>query len=310
MFGKISNKKTAITPLDTPLWLDSPDAAQRASAARVSDEAKQAAIDLATKGLTILRGVQDPEVCGQVINDFAIYCHKNPSLHAASLDEAGRERRLVNFHHFSDAAMKLGTNPRVMNILDFLLGARACVYTSLTFKYGTQQPVHRDTPHFATWPDGYFCGVWTALEDVDPEAGPLFYYEGGHRFPVDVAGIWQRIRAEHPDMDEGTALDMALDLYNGIVIDTAPQQGIHRITDMKRGDVAIWHPQLPHGGSLATDPSKSRWSMVFHCAPEMKQVHQHDAFFLNSGAEEPPARYGFTKAYGRKVALAGDVAFQ
>ena len=295
---------------DEPLWLDAPDAAQRASVAKVSDEAKQVATDLITKGIGILRGVQDPTICQQVIADYQTFCGQSPDLHASSLDEAGREKRLVNFHNYSDAAMQIGTNPRLMSILDFLFGAEACVYTSLTFKYSTQQPVHRDIPHFATWPRNYFVGVWTALEDIDPESGPLFYYEGGHRFEVDEAEIWQRVQRDRPDLSHKDALELALDLYNGQVIDTAPHNGEHRIVEMKRGDVVIWHPQLPHGGSPAIDPSKSRWSTVFHCAPVRKQVHQHDAFFEHAGREEPPSRYAYKNAYNRKVAVAGDVAFQ
>lgn len=296
--------------LDRPLWLDAPDAAQRTSVARVPEHVRQAAIDIITKGFTVLRGVQDPEACKQTIEDFSRFCSENPDIHANSFDEHGRERRLVNFHHYSDAAMQIGANSQVLETLDFLFGAEACVYTSLTFKYGTQQPVHRDTPHFATWPDGYFFGVWTALEDIDPEAGPLFYYEGGHRFPVDVEGIWRRVCESRPDMPREDALNLALDMYNGYVIDHAPEFGEYRTADMKRGDVAIWHPQLPHGGSPAVDPTKSRWSMVFHCAPVEKQVHQHQSFFLNANGEEPPARYNY-KTYGnRKVAVAGDVAFQ
>ena len=78
---------------------------------------------------------------------------------------------------------------------------------------------------------------------------------------------------------------------------------------MKRGDVAIWHPQTPHGGSPASDQMRSRWSTVFHCAPAQKQVHQHNSFFKNAGIEEPPPRYIFKDESGRQIAIAGDVSF-
>jgi len=296
--------------LGSPLWLDRPDAAQIASTANISDEARQVAMDLITKGFAVLRGLQDPALCQQVIDDYYRYSEENSDYVDACRDDMGRERRMVNFHRYSDASMQLATNPRLMQILDFLFGAETCVYTSLTFKYGTQQPTHRDTPHFATWPDGYFFGVWNALEDIAPEAGPLFYYEGAHRYSVDVAGIWREVQATRPDLPEQQQLELALDVYNGKVIDCSPNEGTYRVVDMKRGDVAIWHPQTPHGGSPASDPKHSRWSTVFHCSPKDKQVHQHGSFFLNAGGEEPPPRYGYTESYGRKIALAGDVAFQ
>jgi phytanoyl-CoA hydroxylase len=297
------------TRLSEPLWIDRPDALQRVSVAPISDEMQQVATDLITRGFAVIRNAQDPALCAQTIEDYARYSAENRSYVDDNLDVLGREKRLVNFHHCSDAAMKLGNNPRIMRILDYLFGAEAGVYTSLTFKYGTQQPVHRDTPHFATWPDGYFFGVWTALEDIAPEAGPLFYYEGAHRYRVDVAGIWRDVQARFPQLERQEAFNQALEIYNGQVIDRSPQEGVYRLTSMKRGDVGIWHPQLPHGGSPASDPNRSRWSIVCHCAPVAKQVHQHQSFFNFAGREEPATRYGFTSYEGRKVASAGGVAF-
>jgi ectoine hydroxylase-related dioxygenase (phytanoyl-CoA dioxygenase family) len=37
--------------------------------------------------------------------------------------------------------------------------------------------------HFHSAPAGFMCGLWIALEDVRPEAGPLIYYPGSHRSP-------------------------------------------------------------------------------------------------------------------------------
>jgi ectoine hydroxylase-related dioxygenase (phytanoyl-CoA dioxygenase family) len=266
-------------------------------------------MDLITKGFTIVRGLQDPGLCAAAIEDYARYSAENAAYVAANLDSIGREKRLVNFHHYSSAAQKLGLNPQIMEILDLAFGAECAVYTSLTFKYGTQQPVHRDTPHFATWPEGYFMGVWTALEDVPPEAGPLFYYEGAHRFELDAAEIWQEAQSLYRDHPEAEQMFQALDRYNGRVIENAERHGVRRQAAMRRGDVAIWHPQSPHGGAPASDPMRTRWSIVFHCAPRAKQVHQHQAFFANAGQSEPPARYGFREADGRGIAIAGDVAF-
>jgi phytanoyl-CoA hydroxylase len=296
--------------LDQPLWIDGPDAAQIVSTARVSEETRQAAMDLITKGFAIIRGAQDPATCRQVIDDYYRYSKENSGYVDASRDALGREKRMVNFHRYSKASLGLATNPRVMDTLDFLFGAKACVYTSLTFKYGTQQPTHRDTPHFATWPDGYFFGVWNALEDIAPESGPLFYWEGAHRYAVDPGAIWRDVQAKRPDLPQTDQLLLALDIYNGQVAERAPDHGTYRLAEMNCGDVAIWHPQTPHGGSPASDPMRSRWSTVFHCAPKDKQVHQHNSYFMSAGRDEPPARYAFSQANGRHIALAGEVAFQ
>jgi ectoine hydroxylase-related dioxygenase (phytanoyl-CoA dioxygenase family) len=191
-----------------------------------------------------------------------------------------------------------------------MFDARSCVYTSLTFRHGTQQPVHRDTPHFATWPESHFAGVWTALEDVHESAGPLFYYKGAHRMQIEHPHEYMR-RANRrlPDASQQERLFMALDLYNGAVIKKSQEFGPPVTLPLAQGDVVIWHPEMPHGGSPAADPMKTRWSIVCHCAPEQVQVHQHETFFQHAGPEAPSDRYVYLEEYERKIALAGAVAF-
>jgi ectoine hydroxylase-related dioxygenase (phytanoyl-CoA dioxygenase family) len=292
-----------------PLWIDTPDVLDRIASARSADLSKQVARDLAQNGLAVIKRANPPELCAQVVEDYERYVSTNRSYVDASRDELGREKRLVNFHLWSDAAARIGTNPRTMEALDFVFGMTACVYTSLTFKYGTQQPVHRDSPHFATWPRNYFVGVWTALEPIHPAAGPLFYHPGAHRFRVNEGDFMREAASRRPD---ATAVDqclLALDLYNGEVIRRAPQISAPKLLELETGDTVIWHPELPHGGSPAADPNGTRWSIVFHCAPDAVQVHQHQAYFSHKSTEPPAPRYGFREFSGRKVALSGEVAY-
>lgn len=132
------------------LWLDWPDAEERLARSDVDAWFKDAARDLITHGVTVVRGAHSPDLCREVIADYERYVAENQSYVDDNRDTLGREKRLVNFHLWSNAAARIGTAANVMALLDFLFGAEAAVYTSLTFKYGTQQPVHRDTPHFAT----------------------------------------------------------------------------------------------------------------------------------------------------------------
>jgi ectoine hydroxylase-related dioxygenase (phytanoyl-CoA dioxygenase family) len=291
------------------LCSEAPDALKRVDAAAVDPSIKQAARDIITDGVTVLRGWQDPALCAAVIEDYGRYADAHREYVAGNLDDRRHEKRLVNFHLWSESSALIATNPRVMAVLDFLFGQEASVYTSLTFKYSTQQPVHRDTPHFATWPRCQFLGVWTALEDIDPASGPVSYYRGAHRFRIDESTFLRQALERLPDAPEPEQLALALDLYNGEVIREALKHGEKRITDLRRGDVVIWHPELPHGGEPADDPELTRWSTVFHCAPADVQVFQHDAFFLHAGPDAPPSRYGYLERHGRKFAQAGDIAY-
>ena len=291
------------------LWIDRPDALEKLESAKIGEFAKSIARSLITTGVAVVRGAHDPEFCEAVIGDYQRYSVENGDYVRANLDSLGREKRLVNFHHWSDAALRIGTNSSILSALDFVFAHEASVYTSLMFKYGTQQPVHRDTPHFATWPRTYFTGVWTALERVSQDNGPLFYHPGAHRFRVSEAECFAKAMARLPDASNGDPMLLALDLYNGEIIRTVPTIADPVTLMMDTGDTAIWHPEMPHGRSLAKRQMATRWSIVFHCAPVSVQVHQHDAFFGHDKNVEPPPRYRYAEAYQRKIAEAGGVEF-
>jgi phytanoyl-CoA hydroxylase len=291
------------------LWIDQPRALEKVESAEIGESEKSIARSLITTGLAVVRAAHTSDLCESVVSDYQRFCAGNSDYVRANLDSLGREKRLVNFHHWSDAALQIGTNRSIMSALDFIFGYEASVYTSLTFKYGTQQPAHRDTPHFATWPRGYFVGVWTALEPTTEHNGPLFYHPGAHRFDVNEADFLARARARLPQASDSEQLALALDLYNGEVMQISPTIAGPMKIMANTGDTVIWHPEMPHGGSPATRQMATRWSMVFHCAPVSVQVHQHKEFFGHDKAIEPPARYGYREAYDRKIAEAGGVAF-
>jgi phytanoyl-CoA hydroxylase len=144
---------------------------------------------------------------------------------------------------------------------------------------------------------------------VHPDAGPLFYHPGGHRFVLDPKQFLRDAEQRLPEGSERDRLLMALDLYNGEVIRRSTALCEPRRLEMKAGDTVIWHPELPHGGSPANDPSRTRWSSVFHCAPVDVQVHQHDRFFLHDGEAAPADRYGYFERNGRQFAVSGEVAY-
>jgi phytanoyl-CoA hydroxylase len=58
---------------------------------------------------------------------------------------------------------------------------------------------------------------------------------------------------------------------------------------MNAGDAVIWHPQLPHGGTVINAPDRTRYSLVFHTTPEGVPVYHQDVFFRpNRQAPETP----------------------
>jgi phytanoyl-CoA hydroxylase len=291
------------------LWISQDDALYRLQEKNFEPEVSSAIQALIKDGVAIIKNANSAELCDEVIKDYMRYVEENADYVKNNLDVLNREKRLVNFHLFSEASGKIATNPIVMKILDCIFDLEAGVYTSLTFKYGTQQPVHRDTPHFATWPQERFAGVWTALEDINKLAGPLFYHPGAHKFSIDPKKYIEEARVRLPNANIEEQLLMALDLYNGEVIRTAPKISESKLIELQKGDTVIWHPELPHGGSAAADPFLTRWSMVTHCSPVNIQVHQHDKFFLHCEDNAPLNRYDYFEMNGRKIANSGNISF-
>jgi ectoine hydroxylase-related dioxygenase (phytanoyl-CoA dioxygenase family) len=203
----------------------------------------------------------------------------------------------------------LGNNAAVLALLDFVFGSESGIYTSLTFKYGTQQPVHRDVPHFATFPKNRFMGVWHALERVTVNNGPLFYYPGGHKFPLSAHDALTETQENYPNLAGEDLFEAALDIYNGMVIDHCEKLLLMEVIELDPGDVVIWHPQLPHGG-MPIKSNDTRFSTVFHCAPIDTQVYQYKTFFeYASAVVKPPNRYDFKTIGDRKYAVAGSTLF-
>ncbi|MBA3966717.1 MAG: phytanoyl-CoA dioxygenase family protein, partial [Nitrospirales bacterium] len=233
------------------LWLDLPDAEQEAvpRGTRYPPHYSRMAREMITEGFTILKGVIEPGLCDAVVNDYQQYLERNKRYADQYIDAKGRHNRLVNFHMSSENAMKIGCHDEIMRALDYLFGYKAGIYTSLTFEYGTEQPIHRDAPFFHTFPVNYFVGAWCALEDINPDAGPLMYVPGGHRFPCDQHAIYKRIRAENPGQPDDWVVLHALEAYYGEVIARSGAIGATKQAVLQKGDVAIWHPQLPHGGA-------------------------------------------------------------
>jgi ectoine hydroxylase-related dioxygenase (phytanoyl-CoA dioxygenase family) len=256
--------------------------------------------ELIEVGFSVLPGLQDLALADRARADYYEYLQSHSEKAKMNRDIAGRQFRLTNFHIYSDAAMGLAKNEEVMRLLDLLFGREAAVHTSLTFQYSTMQALHRDGPYFHTFPESLFFGVWTALQDIDPESGPLCYVPGSHRIEIDQWDIYNKELAKGLDPD--TAQRSALHIYQSRITQRGEAFAPRAYAVLKKGDVAIWHPQLIHGGSPARKPELQRHSMVAHCCPIDTYVFVDKIFFQHQEVTAPPPYYSFTETLGRKHA--------
>lgn len=163
-------------------------------------------------------------------------------------------RRMQDAWYLQEDVQKIASSKRVMNILKILYGREPIPFQTLNFDVGTQQRAHSDTLHFHSVPRHYMCGVWVALEDIDSDNGPLFYYPGSHKLPdfnMNDIGLPSSYDyyPKYEDFIEALALSHGFEkkeLY------------------IKKGQALIWSANLLHGGSPIRDKKRTRHSQVTH----------------------------------------------
>ncbi|WP_347302388.1 phytanoyl-CoA dioxygenase family protein [Croceibacterium sp. TMG7-5b_MA50] len=173
-------------------------------------------------------------------------------------DKTAGERRVQDAWKFDADVKAIAANQVLLGLLSKLYGRRAFPFQTLNFPVGTQQEAHTDAVHFSSLPQRFMCGVWLAMEDIAPEAGPVFYVPGSHRWPqLSNAMIGRR--------GHGSSLSSAQDPFaEGWRALMEVHGGMEEPFLAKKGQALIWTANLLHGGSRQTDPHLTRWSQVTH----------------------------------------------
>jgi hypothetical protein len=157
------------------------------------------------------------------------------------------------------AVRELALHPVVLEFLGILFGREPFCFQTLNFPVGSQQHFHSDAVHFHSYPHGFMCGVWMALEDVHEDAGPLVYYPGSHRLP------YRSAKTEGLTPSEIVAEPHPQRLFEPIWRREIRQQGFQPKTFLPRqGEVLVWHANLLHGGLPVKNRERTRWSQVNH----------------------------------------------
>ena len=198
-------------------------------------------------------------------SDIDRLCEEIKVRHAPSKDKldawrAGRaDLRNQDAWRCDPNVKRIAVNFEILKLLEKLYGRSAFAFQTLNFAVGTQQPAHSDSVHFSSTPEGFMCGVWLALEDIDADNGPLIYYPGSHRWPhygnehLGVNAWHQPKRGAHSG-EYRKLWDELIALHGA-----KPERFI-----AKKGQAIVWHARLLHGGDKQNDPMRSRFSQVTH----------------------------------------------
>jgi phytanoyl-CoA hydroxylase len=223
-------------------------------------------LNLKNEGYVNLSRLISPGECDELIHDFNEYIKREKTEADSAVDEYGLHSRLCNFHMISKAAKDIAFNGKLSSLLDQIFDSEAVLCSSLFFKKGSEQRIHRDGPFFYTTPTNLFVGVWVALEDIQEGTGELLYYPKGHKIPISVGDIIQSNGGwnEYTERIQSECSKEGLTLQKNIA---------------KKGDVLIWHAELPYGGAAIQKASQSRKSLVFHFKKQSASIFGDDVFF-------------------------------
>ncbi len=171
-------------------------------------------------------------------------------IHVPSADPG----RIQDAWHISQNVLKIAQAPAVDAALQEIYGEKPKPFQTLNFHKGTEQAAHSDSIHFNSEPFGAMCGVWTALEDIGPDQGPLIYYPGSQKLPemnYDDFGLEATVESYPAYLDELQAI-IKRENYQ-------PEYGL-----IKKGQSLIWCANILHGGSIQNDKELTRHSQVTH----------------------------------------------
>ena len=171
---------------------------------------------------------------------------------------ARKDQRVQDAWRTNQDVRAIAVNATVTQLLTKLYGRRAFPFQTLNFPVGTQQHIHSDSIHFSSIPERFMCGVWLAMEDIHPDAGPLVYYPGSHKWPIIYNDMIGKVNGDQTD---STAQGPYEDVWDAMVEATGVKPELFR---PRKGQALIWAANLLHGGSRQNDHTRTRWSQVTH----------------------------------------------
>jgi ectoine hydroxylase-related dioxygenase (phytanoyl-CoA dioxygenase family) len=183
--------------------------------------------------------------------------------------------RIVESYKKSLNCKKIAKHKSVVNMIKFLYDKEPLAFSTINFLTSTQQPLHSDYAHFGTIPELLLVGSWIALEDINPDSGPLQVVPGSHKWDI----------YRYSDMNGGKVpagldeIKKQYSVYEEWVKDQIKIKNLMQVTpDMKKGDCIIWSANMLHGSPDCKVPGSSRKSQATHWTFNNTEKHYNPIF--------------------------------
>jgi ectoine hydroxylase-related dioxygenase (phytanoyl-CoA dioxygenase family) len=253
------------------LWLDRPSAPDRIEARRTRGEltAEEARLLGAwvRNGYTVMERAIEPALVDAALRDVDRVWNERWHVSVDLLDEGGRRTvvdrcppdtrqhpyKLNQLHQQSQAIRQIFLHERIVRLMSLIFGSGVVGVNSLTFQFGSQQIAHVDHVYMTPSPPRRMAAAWIALEDVEPDSGPLEFWPGSHRLPAF------RFSNPYPYHYMPAEQDAHASYLSAQKHRFTPERFL-----AKKGDVLLWHSMLAHGGAPIENRARTRFSMACH----------------------------------------------
>lgn len=255
-FDSISSKEISNLIQEQP-WLDNTNAKEallKSNFYKNADASMQVTLEhWIDNGYIILKNAIPNEIIEEIVNDM------NNLLNHHEIDFNYSGKKIMNMHKKSKAADALFHYPRIIELMNFLLGKDVIPFQTISFVQGSEQKAHSDHIHMTTEPKGYLIAQWIALEDIQEGSGTLFYYPGSHKLPYVMTDDYNSGNTEWKIGEKSYAN------YEDYIEKMIEKHQLKKVNYLpQKGDVLIWHGNLLHGGNIILDKNLTRRSMVGH----------------------------------------------
>jgi len=161
----------------------------------------------------------------------------------------------IHDRYDNEGVTGLAEDHSVLALLAALFNKVPYQFQTLNYATSSLAYTHSDYVHFGTYPPEFMVGVWIALEDINPDSGPVFYYPGSHKMPfvhMQDLGLKSNAEQHYP-------------LYQDKVQAMAERLGFKKQSlIVKKGEALLWSSNLLHGGPIPNNKGLSRLSQVSH----------------------------------------------
>jgi ectoine hydroxylase-related dioxygenase (phytanoyl-CoA dioxygenase family) len=206
------------------------------------------------EGYVVLESFIEREHCDRINQDL------DGLIASGVLQYERKGERVQKLFEHSESTRALWAHAEIIKVLSAIFDDQAIPCQTLNFLHGSQQDVHQDLVHLTPFPQGFMCGVWVALEDTDPDSGPLVVYPRSHRLPR----LYTRTVGAEKVRDGRRWREFGA-MYIPRVRELIDHAGLEPMYyTPKAGSALIWHENLAHGGSPRKNDELTRKSMVSH----------------------------------------------